>query len=155
MNRRGLAAAVLVLPWLLTGCGDDSDDDSAKDDGNGATEGPAPEEAAVEDALVASLLDPDCGLVTDDYLLATALFSETVEEACEERVNGWIEPQYDADDVVVSDIVIAGDVATALVGSEYTNITTTYELMLVDGDWLVSCDEYNCDHLDEPSAEVS
>ena len=58
-------------------------------------------------------------------------------------------------DVVIMDIEIDGDVATAVVGSEIADITTTYELMLVDGAWLVSCDEFNCDHLDGASPEVS
>lgn len=152
MKRTRLAAGVLVLPLMLTACGDDEDSPAGNDR---TTEEGTTEEAAVEDALVASLLDPDCDLVTEEYLLEIAILSDTVAEACEERVNGWYEPQFDADDVLVSDIVISGDVATAVVGSEYTNVTTTYELTRVDGRWLVSCDEYNCDRLDEPSAEVS
>lgn len=142
----------MVLPLLLTACGDGEDSDS-KDD---ASASGTPEEEAIKDALVDSLLDPSCDLITDEYLLKLSVFgAETVEEACTERMNGWVEPQYDEDDILVSDIVVSGDTATAVVGSELVNITTTYELMLVDGSWLVSCDDFNCDHLDDPSAEVS
>ena len=114
-----------------------------------------PDEAAVKETLVASLFDPDCDLLTDEYLLEIALLSDTVEDACDEHMQSWVEPQYDEDDVLITDIQIDGDVATAVVGSEIADITTTYELMQVDGAWLVSCDDFNCDHLDEASPEVS
>ncbi|KAA1429426.1 hypothetical protein [Nocardioides antri] len=152
--KSGLLAALLV-PLLLTGCGDD-DKDSSADDETAATAGLSPDEAAVHEALVKSLLDPDCDLLTEEYLLEmSVLGAETPEEACEERQNLWQEPQYDEDDILVSDIVVDGDVATAVIGSEYVNITTTYELQRVDGEWKVSCDDFTCDRLDEPSAEVS
>jgi hypothetical protein len=151
--KRTALAAVFVLPVLLTACGDDGDDDSTGSD-NASPTG-TPEEEAVKAALVKSFFDPSCELLTEEYLLEKAILSDTAEEACDEHMQSWIEPQYGEDDVLVSDIVIDGDVATAVVGSEFVNITTTYELMLVDGSWLVSCDDFNCDHLDEPSAEVS
>ncbi len=148
-----LLTAAWVLPLALTGCGDDGDDTSSGSDE--PTETLPPEEAAVRDALVASLLDPDCDLLTDDYLLELAFLSDTVDEACEERMNVWVEPQFDEDDILISDIAVDGDVATAVVGSEYVNIRTRYELTLVDGNWLVSCDEFNCDDLESASPEVS
>ena len=150
-------AALIVLPMLLTACSDDGDDGSSKDDDSSSpTSGLTDDEAAVNDALVKSLLDPDCSLLTDDYLLELALFAETVEDACTERMNNWVEPQFDEDDILITDIAIDGDVATAAVGSELINITTTYELTLVDGAWLISCDDFTCDDLaPSPSAEVS
>ncbi len=152
MNRTRLAAALLV-PLLVTACGDGDDD--ASDDEETSTDGGTPEEEAIRDTLVQSLLDPRCDLLTDDYLLKTSVFgAETVEEACEERLQGWVEPQYDEDDIVVSDIEVTGDTATAVIGDDFTNVTTTYELTMVDSGWLVSCDEYNCDDL-ETSPEVS
>ena len=156
--KQGLLAALLV-PLLLTGCGDDEGGggrDPSKDDDDAATAGLSADEAAVHEALVKAQLDPDCDLLTEEYLLEmSVLGAETPEEACEERLNIWQEPQYDEDDILVSDIVVNGDVATAVIGSEYVDITTTYELRRVDGEWKVSCDDFNCDHLDEPSAEVS
>jgi hypothetical protein len=147
-----LTAVVVMLPLLLAACGDD--DTSSNDDESSESGSLSADEAAVEEALVASLLDPDCDLLTDDYLLELALLSGTVEEACAERMNAWVEPQFDEDDIVISDITISGDVATVVVGSDIAEITTVYELRLVDGSWLVSCDEFNCDNL-EPSPEVT
>lgn len=152
MNRTRLAAALLV-PLLVTACGDG--DDEASDDEETSDSG-TPEEEAIRDTLVQSLLDPRCDLLTDDYLLETSVLgAETADEACEERMQSWVEPQYDEDDIVVSDIEVTGDTATAVIGDNFTNITTIYELMLVDGTWKVSCDEFNCDDLEEPSPEVS
>lgn len=151
MTRRLLVPA-LVLPLLLTACGD-SDEDPQESDA--ASEALPPDEAAIRDALVASFFDPSCDLLTEEYLLEKALLSDTAEEACDEHMQSWVEPQYDEDDVLITDIEIDGDVATAVVGSEIADITTTYELMQVDGAWLVSCDDFNCDHLDEASPEVS
>ena len=154
--KRTALAAVLVLPLLLTACGDDGGDASEDDSPSDTL---PPEEAEVRDALVASFFDPSCELLTEDYLLEKALLSDTPEEACDEHLQSWVEPQYGEDDVLVTDIEIDGDVATAVVGSELVNITTTYELRRVDGNWLVSCDDFSCDRLDEPtgspSAEVS
>ena len=163
MHKRTALAALFVLPLLLTACGD-GDDDKGNDDAEGddSAESLSPEEAAVKDALVASFFDNSCDLLTEDYLVNKALLAETSEEACEEYQRYWAEPAYDEDDVIVTEIEIDGDVATAVVGSEYINITTTYELMNVDGSWLISCEDFTCDHLDEPtdsteepSAEVS
>jgi hypothetical protein len=150
--KRTIPAVLVVLPLLLAGC-DDGDKGSSADGDDSASL--SPDEQAITDVLVESLLDPDCSLLTEDYLVEISLFDDvTPEEACEQREQTWIEPQYDEDDVVVSDITITGDTATAVIGSDYTNITTTYELMRVDGSWKVSCDDFNCDDL-EPSAEVS
>lgn len=156
MKRTTFVAAAIVLPLLLTACGDDGDDSGKDDDSSDSL---PPEEAEVKEALVAAFFDPSCELLTEEYLVQKALLSDTPEEACEEHEQAFIEPAYGEDDVLVTDIKIDGDVATAVVGSEYINITTTYELMRVDGEWLVSCDDFSCDHLDtpteEPSAEVS
>lgn len=148
-----LLTAAWVLPLALTGCSDDGDDTGGGSDE--PTETLPAEEAAVRDALVASFFDPSCDLRTEEYLLEKAFLSDTAEEACDEHTQAWIEPQYDEDDVLVSDISINGDVATAVVGSDIANVTTTYELMLVDGNWLVSCEDFTCSDLEEPSPEVS
>ena len=157
--KRTLTAGVLVLPLLLTACGDeDMDDESAAKDADSSDSASlTPDQAAVKDALGASLLDPDCDLLTDDYLIKLSVFGDaaTPEEACEQRQQGWIEPQFCEDDIIVSDIDVEGDVATAVVGSDLINITTTYQLMLVDGVWLVSCDDFTCDDLAPESPEVS
>lgn len=149
-------AVALLVPLLLTACGDGDDDDESRDDDPTTSAAGTPEEQAITDVLVESLLDPRCDLLTDEYLLEMSIFgAETADEACEERMQSWVEPQYDEDDIVVSDIEVTGDTATAVIGDNFSNVTTIYELMLVDGTWKVSCDEFNCDDLEEPSPEVS
>lgn len=154
--QRKLLATALVVPFLLTACGGDDDSGDGSGDSSAEESETLPEDqAAVRDALLASFFDPSCDLLTEEYLLEKALLSDTPEEACDEHMQSWVEPQYDEDDVLISDITITGDVATAVVGSDISNLTTTYELKLVDGSWKVSCDDFACDHLEEPSAEVS
>jgi len=175
--KRAIGAAALVLPLLLTGCGGDdaggSDGTRATDDTSssttadatpsetgaetgttGTTEaggtGPITDDdrAAIESTLVDFFLEPRCDLATGDYLVELSILgAEKPDEACDQWTEYWVEPAYDADDVVVSDITGSDGVATAEVGSEYVNITTVYELTQVDGKWLVSCDEITCDHL--------
>lgn len=160
-HMRHRLAAMLLVPLLLAGCGDGSDGgdgggSSSEDDESSANAGLSEDEAAVRETLVASLLDPDCDLLTDEYLLDLTLFdATTVEEACEERQEFWQEPGYDEDDILITDIEVTGDTATAEVGSEHVNITTTYALKLVDGEWKVNCDEITCDDSMVPSPEVS
>ena len=144
------------MPLLLAGCGDDGDEDSPSDDAESATTALTGDEAAIEATLVEHLLDPRCDLLTDEYLLDLTLFgAETVEEACEERLEYWQEPLYDEEDVLITDIQVSGDTATAEIGAEYVNLTTTYALKLVDGTWKVNCDELTCGDDLEPSPEVS
>lgn len=151
-----LVAAALALPLLLGGCGGDKDSSGAGSDEPTPSSTLTDEQQAVKDALVRSLLDPSCDLLTEDYLVRMSLFDDTtVDEACEQRQNTWVEPQFDEDDIIVSNIQVDGDTATAVVGSEYINITTTYQLTDVDGTWLVSCDDFTCDELEEQSPEVS
>ena len=151
MTRR-ILISVLVLPFLLTACGDDDSTGAGSGDSSGQeSERLSPEQEAVREVLVQSFLDPSCELLTEEYLVAKALYSETAEKACDEHQQTWVEPQYDEDDINVSDIEIIGDVATAIIGSDNTNITTVYELKQIDGSWLVSCEDFTCDHLGEPT----
>ena len=142
--RRCLAAA-LALPVLLGGCGDDSagGGDAPAEETEG---GPSGDEAEVQETLTAFLLEPRCDLATDDYLIELSLDDTmTPAEACDQWESFFVEPSYGADDIVYSDFTSTGDTATIAVGSEYVNLSTLYELTLVDGSWLVSGDEFNSD----------
>lgn len=154
-----LVAAALVLPLVLGGCGGDNDSGDAGSADTPATSASPTldtDQQSVRDALVKSLLDPDCALLTEDYLVKLSVFGDaSPDEACQQRQATWVEPQFGEDDIIVSDIQVHGDTATAVVGSDLINITTTYQLTLVDGKWLVSCDDFTCDDLDAPSSEVS
>jgi hypothetical protein len=159
--KRTVLALSLLVPLLLTACGggdSDDGDDATPAGSTSASSTLGTDQQAVRDALVKSLLDPDCALLTDDYLVKLSLFGDaTPDEACQQRQQGWVKPQFGEDDIIVSNIQVNGDTATAVVGSEYINITTTYRLSLVDGKWLVSCDDFTCDDLEaqSPSTEVS
>jgi len=154
-----LVVAALLVPLVLGGCGGDKDADDAGSPSTPAASASSTlgaDQQAVRDALVKSLLDPDCALLTDDYLVQLSLFGDaTPEEACQQRQDGWVQPQFTEDDIIVSNIQVDGDTATAVVGSAYINITTTYRLTRVDGSWLVSCDDFTCDDLEAQSPEVS
>lgn len=153
MDRRLLAA--LVLPLVLAGCGDDAPSSST------ATESPASgepsggssseDESAIEETILEFLLTGDCDLATDDYLRDVSLFADedtSREEACADWENTFSKPLFTKDDVVLTELEVGDGVATVLVGSDIApDITTLYQFMLVDGEWLVSGDEYNTDGL--------
>ena len=174
MNPRLLAAG-LVLPLLLAACGgeDEPDGEQARDDETsvapttstpedstspteatssdtappGGGELTAEDEAAIEETMVAVLLEPRCDLLTDEYVVEVGIDDDaTPTEACEQYEALFVEPVYTEDDILLSNLASTGDgVATIEVGSEHVNITTLYELTLDDGTWKVSGDEYNSD----------
>lgn len=150
-NVRHVVATALALPLLLAGCGDDEPAGPAAagrddDPGTGSVDEPVGDEAAVEETMTAFLLEPRCDLATEDYLVTLSLDDEmTPAEACEQWESFFVEPAYDADDIVYTDLVVDRDTATVEVGSDYVNLTTLYQLTRVDGTWLVSGDEFNSD----------
>lgn len=153
MDRRLLAA--LVLPVALAGCGDDAPSGSTADErpSSGGTSGDLSSEdaAAIEETILEFLVTGDCDLATDDYLRDVSLFADedaSREEACTDWENTFSEPLFTKDDVVLTELEVGDGVATVQVGSDIApDITTLYQFMLVDGEWLVSGDEYNTDGL--------
>lgn len=175
MKRRHLAA--LVLPLTLTACGNDdtsdepepeptsSSADSSADSSESSSESTSAEapsveaggalseedETSIEDTLREFILTGDCELATDDYLRDLYLFSDedtSREEACAAWEKTFVEPLYTEEDILLTDLVGEDGVATVAVGSEIApDLTITYRLSLVDGDWLVSGDEINTDGL--------
>lgn len=163
---RRLLAAALLAPVFLAGCGgsDSSDSDEAGRAGK-AEEASSPEpsgtpdgvgdvsasdEHTIKDNLTAWLLAPRCDLATDDYLIRLTPFADedtTADEACDQWTNGFVKPAFGADDILFSNLEGAADRATIEVGSEYINVTTTYEMTFVDGTWKVSGDDFTDDDL--------
>lgn len=175
MDRRLLAA--LTLPVVLVGCGNDEPSNKAdRDDsptvattstapsteptpetttGSSSTSGSGvlsdDDEAAVEETILEFLVTGDCDLATDDYLRSLSFLADestTREEACEQWEKAFIKPLFTKDDVNLTELQGSDGVATVLVGSDIApGVTTLYQFMLVDGEWLVSGDEYNTDGL--------
>lgn len=150
--RRGIATA-LALPLLLAGCGDDESSGGSDAPAGETSDALTGDEAAIQETMTAFILEPRCDLATDAYLVQLSLDDEkTPEEACEQWESYFVEPAYDADDIVYTNLRIDGDTATIEVGSEHINITTLYQLTRVDGTWLVSGDDFNSDIPGEDSA---
>lgn len=162
MDRRLLAA--LVLPLVLAGCGDDAPSSSTTTESPASEGSPSGEpsggssggsssedESAIEETILEFLLTGDCDLATDDYLRDLSLFADedaSREEACTDWENTFSKPLFTRDDVVLTELEVGDGVATVLVGSDIApDITTLYQFTLVDGEWLVSGDEYNTDGL--------
>lgn len=150
--RRGIATA-LALPLLLTGCGDDESSGGSDAPAEETSAAPTGDEAAIQETMTAFILEPRCDLATDAYLVQLSLDDEkTPAEACEQWESLFIEPAYDADDIVYSNLEITGDTATIEVGSDYINITTLYQLTKVDDTWLVSGDDFTSEIPGEETA---
>ena len=155
--RMRTCAAATILPLLLAGCG--SSDEPKADTSPSVPEGTPDgvgdiseaDEYAIEQTMTDWFFAPRCDLATDAYLIRLMLFDDedsTVEEACDELKQNFIEPQYDADDIVYSDLEGEAASASITVGSELANITTTYQLVFEDGTWKISADEYHKDDSD-------
>jgi hypothetical protein len=129
--RRLLFAAALVA--ALLGCGDDG--------GSGSSmSGP---EEAVRETIITWLLEGDCDVMTDDFLKEQVLIGDenTRAENCELFEGLFIEKQYDAEDVKITDVEITGSEATAVVGDDFSNVESTYTLAKDDGEWRIDSAE--------------
>jgi len=127
--RSSIGAIVLVA--VLLGCGSDG--------GSGSTtSGP---EGAVKEAILTHLLEGDCDVMTDAFLEDQAIFGDTREENCELFENTFVEKQYTADDVKITDVEITGSKAMAVVGDDFSNIESTYTLVKEDRKWRIDAAE--------------
>jgi len=126
---RSAILAVLLVAALL-GCGSD---------GNGSGSGTSGPEGAVKETIVTWLLEGDCDTMTDAFLKEQVLIGDenTREENCDLFENLFVEKQYDADDVKITDVEITGSEATAVVGDDFSNIESTYTLVEEDGQWRI------------------
>lgn len=158
MERRLLAA--LVLPLALTACGSDEPEEpgsptssgtSSESSEAGRSGGSGDDESAIEETILEFLVTGDCDLATDDYLRDLSLFADedtSRDEACAAWENAFVEPLYTKEDVVLTGLAVDDGGATVEVGSEIApDVTITYRLSEVDGEWLVSGDEINTDGL--------
>ena len=131
-RRSGAVLALLVL--ALTSGGDDGGG------GSGSTaSGP---EGEIEETILTWLLEGDCDTMTDQFLEDQVLaVGDSRQENCELFQDFFIEKQYEADDVKITDIEITGSEATAVVGDDFSGIESTYTLVKEGGRWRIDSAE--------------
>jgi hypothetical protein len=162
--RRTIATA-LVLAFGLVGCADSQDvtNDDTEDvsqeqttpSEEGTTPGeeettpgeeettPADEPAGDDEELIRETLltwdfEGDCNLVTDKFLEDYTFISGDREQACQYVEKTFVEKLYSEDDVIIDNIQVDGDTATADFGSTIApDLTITYTLVRQDGVWVI------------------
>jgi hypothetical protein len=124
------SAIVAILIAALMGCG--------SDDGGSGSDSSGPE-GAVKETIITWLLEGDCDTMTDAFLKEQVLIGDenTRQENCDLFENLFVEKQYDADDVRITDVEITGAEATAVVGDDFSNIESTYTLVKGEGKWRI------------------
>ena len=91
----------------------------------------------IEQTLIAWDLEGGCEHMTDN-LLELQTFLTDREKACAAWEELFVDKAYGPEDIVISDVVVKGDKATAEFGSEIApDFTVTYSLVKVDGAWLI------------------
>ena len=158
MKRTHLAVlAALVLP--LAGCGSDEpappeppsaggDTPSKSAEAGASVEAAAdPGEltdadvAAIADTIVTLDLEGGCDLVTDKYL-EDQTFDSNPRRACTTYESGFVEKQYAAEDLLISDVTGTQRRATATFGSTIADLTIEYTLVNEDGTWKVDAVDF-------------
>jgi hypothetical protein len=154
---RHLALLLTLVALVLTACGGD-DDNGGGGNGDGAetTEtqpaqtdtqpettppedgGPAsPEdEQAIKDAVLGYLIEGDCDTMTDKFV-EDQTFQDNRREGCEQFEQLHEKPQYDAEDVNITDIRIQGTRATATIGDDVSDVEADYKLVKEGGAWRI------------------
>ena len=108
------------------------------DDGGSGSSVSGPEEE-VRETIITWLLEGDCDVMTDGFLKEQVLIGDdnTREENCELFEDLFVEKQYDADDVKITDVEITRSEATAVVGDDFSNVESTYMLVKEGGQWRI------------------
>lgn len=127
--KRALLIATALLAALAVGCG-------------GGDSEPESDEAQVEAAIETWLLEGDCGVMTDKFLQAQT-FESDPDLACERFEDAYAEPLYSEEDIEITDVQVNGDEASAVVGGEGSDVTSTYELVNEDGTWKIDAASLN------------
>jgi hypothetical protein len=123
-----LCAALAASTLALAGCGGDSSDSAPK------ASGP---EQAVKDAILSWTFEGNCDAMTDKFLDDQAFFGDTRAERCAYIKKTFQKPRYSEDDLKFRSVKVTGTKATVVVGSDISNITSTYTLLEQGGKWRI------------------
>jgi hypothetical protein len=128
MTKR-IAFALTLLALLVAGCGGSGDSKTTS-----AAAGP---DQAVKDAILKWTFEGDCDSMTDKFLEEQAFIGDNRQERCAYLTKTFHKPQYSPDDVKFRSVKVAGTKATVVIGSDISNITTTYTLLQQGGRWRI------------------
>src|SRR4051794_26139533 len=129
-NRIPLTLTVLAL--AIAGCGGGSDSKPATTAAS-ATSG----DQAAKDAVLKWTFEGDCDSMTDKSLEDQAFIGDNRQERCAYLTKTFQKPQYSTDDLKFRSVKVAGTKASIVVGSDISNITTTYTLLQQGGKWRI------------------
>jgi hypothetical protein len=121
-----LCALLATSLLAVTGCG-----------GGDSTSKPSGPDQAVKDAILSWTFEGNCDAMTDKFLDDQVFFGDTREERCAYLMKTFHKPSYSEDDLKFRSIKITGTKATVVVGSDISNITSTYTLVQQGGKWRI------------------
>ena len=123
------ALALVLLAFALAGCGGD-------DNGGNGGGGRSPDEQAIREAVIGFLIQGDCDTMTDKFVEAQT-FQDDRAQGCEQFESGFQEPQYDADDVEITNIRVEGTRASATIGDDFSNVEAEYRFVKQGDRWRI------------------
>jgi hypothetical protein len=126
MTKR-IAFALTLLALLVAGCGGGD---------NSKTTASTPDQA-VKGAILKWTFEGDCNSMTDKFLEEQAFIGDNRQERCDYLKKTFQKPQYSEDDLKFRSVKLAGPKATVVIGSDISNITTTYTLLQQGGTWRI------------------
>ena len=125
-----LCAALAASVLALAGCGGGGDSSSS------APKLSAPQQA-VKDTVLSWTFEGNCDAMTDKFLDDQAFFGDTRDERCAYLMKTFQKPRYSEDDLKFRSIKVTGTKATVVVGSDISNVTSTYSLLQQGGKWRI------------------
>jgi hypothetical protein len=127
---RALAVAATALALALAGCG-------GGDDRGGSGRPAATGEQAVKDTILKWTFEGDCDTMTDKFLEQQSFIGDNRQERCAYLTKTFEKPRYSPDDLKFRSVKVAGPRATVVVGSDISNIESTYTLLSQGGRWRI------------------
>ena len=78
-----------------------------------------------------------CQYMTDKFVKAQAFIGDTRQERCDFLKKTFQAPRYSKDAVKFRKVEVGPTTATAVIGSDISNITATYKLVKTGDRWLI------------------